>query len=273
MIRATAPVQVGRHSTRILELRRTVRGEDPRRTVVDGVRLVADLVHCGVQPIEIYTTAEHLPLLQAMPELRVLFERGTIFVADPNVLLRAAPTKHSKGLLAVMQVVERELPLTGVTVYLHEVQDPGNVGGIARSAAAFGATGVACSPGCANPFSPRAVRASAGHSLRIPVRANEALAPVADAVAAAGGEVAAALGSGGTPLALWRPRLPLLLVVGNEGQGLGADVLDRCSSTVTVPLAGGVESLNVTVAASLVLAHLAGLAGPPILVRQTGRSE
>jgi len=67
------------------------------------------------------------------------------------------------------------------------------------------------------------------------------------------------------PLGRWQPARPLLVVFGNEGQGLPQDVRESCDSVVSVPIAARVESLNVAVAAGIVLHALAGVAMPPIL--------
>jgi len=148
------------------------------------------------------------------------------------------------------------------------VQDPGNVGGVIRCAAAFGASGVACSPGCADPFSPRAVRASAGQALVFPVEAEAAFAPLADAVRRAGGEAFATASRAGVPLSRWRPRAPLLLALGNEGQGVSEEVMLCCAGQVSVPLRDGVDSLNIAATAAVILASLVGVAGSPILESQ-----
>jgi RNA methyltransferase, TrmH family len=154
-------------------------------------------------------------------------------------------------------------------LYLDRLQDPGNLGGVIRSAAALGASGIACSPGCADPFSPRAIRASAAQSLLLPVATEVAFRPLAAAFRKRGGEVAATAGTGGKPIAAWRPRLPLLLALGNEGAGLAEEILDGSDTRLTIPLSRNVESLNVAVAAGIILAA-AGLVGSPILVGEEG---
>jgi len=206
----------------------------------------------------LFTTPEHLEALAARGWLDAGERQRRVFLVDDATLARVAPTTTPQGLLAIVRVPHHRLEPTGVAVYLDRVQDPGNVGAVIRSAAAFGASGVACSPGCASPFSWRSLRASAGHALLLPVQAEAEFAPLADAFAAAGGELAAASGRGGTPLGRFLPRRPLLLVIGNEGQGVAPEIAARCDATVTIPLAGNVESLNVTVAASVILASLAG---------------
>jgi RNA methyltransferase, TrmH family len=144
------------------------------------------------------------------------------------------------------------------------VQDPGNVGAAIRCAAAFEASAVACSGGCADPFSPRSIRASAGHALRISVLTPATIDDAA-ALLGPGAHVVAAVGDGGTPLPHWRVRRPLLLVLGNEGHGLPETLLAQAAETVTIPLRGGVESLNVAVTAGILLAAAVGLAPSPIL--------
>jgi tRNA G18 (ribose-2'-O)-methylase SpoU len=133
------------------------------------------------------------------------------------------------------------------------VQDPANVGAIVRSAEAFGAAGVVLTPDCAWPFSPRALRASAGSALRVPVAAR---VPSAEAVAwarARGATLAGAEAHGGEPPESAARIRPLVLVLGSEGHGISAPVAAALDRRLTLPLAGRVESLNAAVAAGLLL--------------------
>jgi TrmH family RNA methyltransferase len=234
-------------------------------TVVDGFKLVEDLAASGVPVVELFTLEEHLDRLRSHPVLGRVLVAGRVSLLDPATMAHVAPTRQSQGLLAVVAVPGGRVRPEGVTVYLDRVQDPGNVGGVVRCAAALGAAGVACSPGCADPFSPRSLRASAGQSLLLTVQPDTDLMPLAEAFRRAGGEVVGTVGSGGLPLGEWRPHRPVLLVLGNEGQGLAEDVLGACTRLVTVPLAPAVESLNVAVTAGIILAVLSGVAGSPIL--------
>jgi TrmH family RNA methyltransferase len=247
----------GRHSAVLARLRRIARGAEPGLTAVDGATLVLDLLDRGVPVETLFTTTDHLVALADRGWLDAGDRQSRVYLVDDDTLAKVAPTTTPQGLLAVVRVPHHRLEAGGTAVYLDRVQDPGNVGAVIRSAAAFGASGVACSPGCASPFSWRSLRASAGHALLLPVQAEAEFAPLAAAFAAAGGEVTAASGHGGTPLGRWRPRRPLLLVVGNEGAGVAPEIVARCDSTVTIPVLATVESLNVTVAASVILASLA----------------
>jgi TrmH family RNA methyltransferase len=129
------------------------------------------------------------------------------------------------------------------SVYLHGVADPGNVGAIVRSAHALLEGTVVFGPDCADPFSPKAVRASMGSVFgQALVRASVARTPAPRvALVAHGGEGLDALGGAAT------------LCLGAEREGLSAEVLEVCDTAVTIPLrAGGAESLNVAAAAAIV---------------------
>ena|SRR5664280_153574 len=263
-----SPQLLGRHNPKVARLRRIIGRQEPELTAVDGLKLTLDLAAAGVPIVELFAVAEQLDALRASAALERVFQGGRAHVLDPATAAQIAPTRQTQGVLAVVAVPSARLAPTGVVVYLDRVQDPGNVGGVIRCAAAFGASGVACSPGCADPFSPRAVRASAGQALVFPVEAEAAFAPLADAVRRAGGEAFATASRAGVPLSRWRPRAPLLLALGNEGQGVSEEVMLRCAGQVSVPLRDGVDSLNIAATAAVILASLAGVARSPILESQ-----
>jgi RNA methyltransferase, TrmH family len=138
-------------------------------------------------------------------------------------------------------------------VYLHAVADPGNVGAIVRTAHALLDGTVVLGPGCADPFSPKAVRASMGAIFGQPLARGgvaETPAPRAALVAHGGGGPAALAGAA-------------TLCLGAEREGLPADVLAHCDSQVTIPLRpGGAESLNVAAAAAIACERISSLAMP-----------
>lgn len=127
-------------------------------------------------------------------------------------------------------------------VVLDRVQDPGNVGAIARTAAAAGAPALVALPGTADPYGPKAVRASAGNVFRLKV----ARAEWKDLQGLAGYGAAS---TGGAPLAETPIESAGMIVLGSEAHGLSRKDLEL----VTVPLTEGVESLNVAAAAALIL--------------------
>jgi|YNPBryunderm2012_1023409.scaffolds.fasta_scaffold04975_4 TrmH family RNA methyltransferase len=266
---ASTPVRVpllGKHSPRLAEVRDIVRRGRPGTAIADGAKLVLDVIGAGVPPQLVLLTHARLSLLAECAPLAALAAAGQVFTVSDDAMERIAPSRHPQGVLAVFPVPARPIPLDqGTVLYLHRVQDPANVGAIVRCAAALGAAGVACSPGCADPFSPRATRAAAGQTLLFPITTEADFSTLAASIRAHRGGIVALVGSGGIPLAAWRPSRPLLLALGNEGSGLAGALLDMCDATLTIPLQRGVESLNVAVAAGIALAALAGLAPSPIL--------
>jgi len=138
-------------------------------------------------------------------------------------------------------------------LYLHGVGDPGNVGTIIRTVHALLDGPVVLGPGCADPFSPKAVRASMGSIFGQPVARAEIAATPAPRVAlvAHGGEGPAALAGAAT------------LCLGAEREGLPQEVLAECETKVTVPLRpGGAESLNVAAVAAICAERISSLAMP-----------
>jgi TrmH family RNA methyltransferase len=143
------------------------------------------------------------------------------------------------------------LQFSAPCVYLHGVGDPGNVGTIVRTADALIDGPVVLGPDCADPFSPKAVRASMGSIFnQPPLRADVSATPEPRAALVAhGGDVLEALDGAAT------------LCLGAEREGLPADVLDACAVKATIPLRpGGAESLNVAAAAAIAAQRLSSLA-------------
>lgn len=248
--------RVGRHSERVKALRRTIRQRPAGVVVVDGLRLVRDLVRWEVPLRELYLQASAVDELAS--QLAAAAGRG--FVLDDELFAAVAPTRSPQGVLAVVD--EPRWPPwrghEGLALWLDGVQDPGNVGAVVRAAAGLGAAAVLLGPGCADPFGPAAVRGAAGACFRIPVEREVTAARAAARVRERGGEVWAT-GPGGRPVADWSPRRPAVLMLGAEGRGLSREAFDHADGTVTIPLQRDVESLNLAVAAGVLLSRERGL--------------
>jgi TrmH family RNA methyltransferase len=181
-------------------------------------------------------------------------------VVKEDLLDSLADSDAPRGVLAVANLrrpalAEVLFPADSSWLFLDTVQDPGNVGALARVAEGLGATGVLLSPGCADPNHPRALRGSAGSLLRI------AAVPGVTAVAAKGWSrsstwIGLDAHDGATSWRALAVARPFVLALGAEGPGLGETTRAQLDRTVTIPLAGRLESLNVAVAAALVLAEL-----------------
>jgi TrmH family RNA methyltransferase len=160
------------------------------------------------------------------------------------VALARRPVEGTSGMFS------RGTPLVVIAV---DVQDPGNFGALLRSAEAGGATGVIATESGADPFGWKALRGAMGSAFRLPVaRVSDGAAAVALA-RSHGLRVAAAIGRGGTPMSDADLTGPLALVVGGEGSGLLEALVTAADARITIPMTPPVESLNVSVAAALLV--------------------
>jgi TrmH family RNA methyltransferase len=173
------------------------------------------------------------------------------------VLEKLADTRTPQHLLAVAR--RRDVPIedllgrTGPVVFLFGLQDPGNLGAVVRVAEATGCAGVAAAAGSADFFHPRAVRASAGSVLRIPVSGRVSFEPFARDAREAGRALCGAVSQGGDdPFSVPLPPASVL-VIGSEGSGLPAGAYRYLDRRLTIPMRPPVDSLNAAVAAALVL--------------------
>jgi tRNA G18 (ribose-2'-O)-methylase SpoU len=183
------------------------------------------------------------------------FHRGCLAIADER-----APATLDDVLAA---------PADGpaLVVALERVSDPDNVGSIVRSAEAFGADGVLLSPGCGDALAPKALRASMGAALALPVVRVEDWAAALDRTAGAGHELVALTPDGAVDVAALGATTPapprLTLVCGSEHDGVAPATRARAACTLRVELVPGVDSLNVAVAAAIALHRLRPHPGGP----------
>ena len=240
---------------------------------VEGARLVEAALRSGVEIVALLASEagqRHLERMAVLipPEARVLRTTDRLFA-------QVAATEAPQGIAALVRpraaVLDDLVRGLALVVVLAGVQDPGNVGALVRTAEAFGATGLAAcaegAAGTANPFGPKALRASAGSALRLPILRGVS-APVLLAQLRLLGVRAYAACPEGTAdpsaaqkrvLAPWEAdwRAPAALLIGNEGAGLSAELVRSADAAVRVPQVaageGRIESLNAGIAGSILL--------------------
>ena len=256
--------------------RAALRGTGPAQDEplgVEGPKLIEDAVRSGLVTEALLVSdsgvRELERILAAATQTEAGIPRSRVLHTTDKLFASVAGTEAPQGVAALFhqRAWEFEHLLRGpgpmrqtapLVVVLAGVQDPGNVGTIVRSAEAFGATGVVAARGTADPWSPKALRASAGSALRLPVLRGMAV-PVLLAqlkmarvkIFAAG----AALHSGASEINELSADLrdPAAIFIGSEGAGLPPEVFHAADATISIPMSEAVESLNAGVAASLVL--------------------
>jgi len=235
------------------EMRRLHRARhrrEERLTLVEGPELVAAAVEAGADVRWICAQAEDA----AGIELARASEIDLVLVSDA-VLGGAAPTSTPRGPLAVVGIPSPGPLRRHDTLVLWQVTDPGNVGTLVRSAAAFGYD-VATTPGSADLWSPKVLRAAAGAHFVVGSIARLGEEPLAELRHAGLVPVAAVPTSGPGPAGI--PAAPIALLIGNEAHGLPHNIAESAERRLTLAMPGGAESLNAAVAGSIAMYLLAG---------------
>jgi len=204
--------------------------EHAGEVVVEGPKQVDDAIRSGWKPITVV---------------------GRDLQFNDALVKALSDTKTSQGVMALFErpqhtlgdVLER---IDTVAVALDGVQDPGNVGTIVRLAAAFDASGVILLPGCADAYSPKAIRASAGAALTVPVAS-----ATYEHLSAANATLLYADGHGD---AIAPPARNAIIVFGSEGSGV-SDAIRRAGRPIAISISDRVESLNVAAAAAILLSR------------------
>lgn len=247
-------VITSRSNSLIVQIRKLNASKAARREqalfVCDGPKLLGEALAWGAEVTAVLSTRGRT--LEPVP--------GARMIEVPEDLLKSLSTTETpQGVLFLCRLPELRPPESipgGRYLVLDGVQDPGNVGTIWRTADAFGADGLFLLPGCADPYSPKVVRASMGACFRLPVWE------------ASRESISAALGGAGLPLyaAALREdtedvrRMDLsrcAVVIGSEGRGVSPETLALCGGSLKIPMRARCESLNAAVAAVVVLWEMA----------------
>ena len=241
---------------RLRELRESARAGET--CLLEGPLLVLEAVAAGLRIVEAAAgpRAERTPAGRAA--LAALAAEGVPSRrVHEDVLASLSEAETSQGLLAIAQRPRFEgerlfagVPLVVVAV---DVQNPGNLGSLLRTAEAAGATGALLVGATADAFSWKALRGSMGSAFRLPHLRERSLLAALDRLEARGLRLAATVARGGTPYDRADLREPLALLLGNEGKGLPDEAEARASLRLSIPVSPPVESLNVGVAAGIVL--------------------
>jgi RNA methyltransferase, TrmH family len=242
------------------DLKRRKSREQHSLFVAEGVRSVEELLRSSLE-VRGVLTAPQLDGAQRGAELRALIsERGLETTSVGEAEFRsAAETESPQGVLAIAKIPGHSFPdlATGShlrLLVLDAVQDPGNVGTILRTAAALGADATVALPGTVDLWNAKVVRSSMGASFHH--RAfHSTVAELLEFLASQSVELWGA-DTGGDPVDAVTPPDRLALAVGNEGAGLSSSIRERVARLVSLPIAGSVESLNVSVAAGILLYQL-----------------
>lgn len=227
--------------------------------VAEGVRAVEELLASPLKVVGMLATAE-ASTNERVIEVRAAIEDRSIELAQVSErdFLSASDTETPQGILAVAEIPERSLSSVTLAersrvLVLDAIQDPGNVGTILRTAAAFDVVATVAMPGTVDLWNAKVVRSAMGALFRH--HALQASWNELDTFLAGNGVVFWGADAAGERIGDRSAPPKLAIVVGNEGSGLTGDARSRVAHTVSISTTSTVESLNVAVAAGILLHH------------------
>jgi TrmH family RNA methyltransferase len=267
-----------RQNARVKELRRAFAEAIPNaegEVAVEGMHIVEEAIRSGLRFSTVFFSESAKERThRVLPQLPVQTE--TLLLPD-EVFASAVPSETPQGVAALLRVRSFTLGevFTSTATLLMAIaglQDPGNLGTIARSAEAFGVTGLLLGERTVSPWNWKAVRASAGSLFRLPV-VRLKLEDELPEIKARGVRVLATSSHKGTAIADADLRIPLALIVGSEGKGVPKEVLAQADAVIAVPHSPRVESLNAGIAASIMLYEVARQRRTAISPRRPGEDS
>ena len=227
---------------------------------VEGLRLCGEAIRCGLSIPQLFLTSEAQRRYgEALKPLLEAAERVFYLSDDLGALM--GDTKTPQGVFAVCRMPKQDsvtLDPQGRYLLLENIQDPGNLGTMIRTADAFGITALVLSAGCTDSYAPRVLRAAMGSAFRLPLLVDQDLGMVVAQMRSANIAVyAATLNPDSVPV--WDlPKNGVAVAVGNEGNGVTPELIAQCEASVHIPMKGEAESLNAATAAAILLWEISG---------------
>jgi len=223
-------------------------------TLIENFKFIKDIIHLSKYPKFILLTENRLKELQEFLPKQL---EGTIIITSKRVI------KYFSELITDQEIIaffEPEIKLfniediekNGRYIFLYEIQDPGNVGTIIRTAAALNLNGIIITQGCANPFSLKAARSSVGACFFIDIFKIINYQEGLQALKKAGFTLIATTQRGKILYYEIQYNFPFILILGNEGSGLPDAILDYADYQISIPMSK-IESLNVACCSSIIL--------------------
>ncbi len=220
---------------------------------VEGIKSVRDALNSSREVTAIYVSRAFFE-----NESFAYPENIPLFKVNDNVFANMCDTKAPQGILAVLKIEENDgfkADLSKPYIYCDGVNDPGNMGTIIRTADAAGFGGVLLSPGCVDLYSPKTVRSSMGSFFNINIITDVAYTKLREYKDGGFRLIGGALGENTVDYRDADMKKPTIIIVGNEANGISDEVKEMCGC-VKIPILGKAESLNVGVAAAILMYEL-----------------
>lgn len=246
-----------RDNSRLIAARKVRDGRDRKRIFIEGKRLAEEAFRSGVEIDECFVAADFAD----RELLRTSLERSNAFAELPaRIFQTLADTKVPQGIILIAKrpgtgkdLIKIDRTALPVVILLHEINNPSNLGAVLRTAEAAGVSGVIISQNSADVFSPKALRAAMGASLRIPIWDDVKFVTAIEWARKMKLIVAATDTKPRESYTSFDWREPRLLIFGSEAHGLNEDQLSCVDERMSIPMEDPVESLNLAVSVGIIL--------------------
>lgn len=225
---------------------------------IEGARLCADALRSNVSLQAVLYTSSALAAYGNVVE-PLLAAADTAVEISPELSRYMGDTMNPQGVFCIAKMLDNSLIIDKINIIgtysaLEDIQDPGNMGTIIRTAEALGLDGILLSDGCCDIYNPKVLRASMGGVFRMPLMRVGDMAETVVALQEKGlTAFACVVDSSATPITSANMGKGAVALIGNEGNGLRAETVAACKHSVTIPMAGRAESLNASMAAGIIL--------------------
>lgn len=227
-----------------------------RQFVLEGYRLVSDAVHFSRKLTHLFVTEEAWERYQeGFGCLAADLRETKLLLISNELAMEMAETEHPQGVFAICEMPVGSFPVIPNATYLvlYQIQDPGNMGMLLRTAAAMGIYGVICCQSC-DLYSPKVVRATMGALFHVNVMQIHHAEAVLEALHAAKIlSCASVVRQDAEPVGVCELGDGCAVWIGNEGNGLPKAIVQQCDRRITIPMKGYMESLNAAMAAGIMM--------------------
>jgi len=252
-----------RDNERLKFARRVRDGKEPRFILIEGPRLAEEALSSGIGIRSVFVTDDFISN-KALGKLDTNLNArvAEAFAVSESNLGSISDAKTPQGITLIgyrpndrdlAEVFDHSDPDLSILIFLSQVNNPSNLGAVIRTAEASGARGVITSNKSADPYSPKAIRASAGSVFRMPVVSDVETANCVEEARRAGMKIVAIDAKGTLRHTNVDWKTPTMLIFGSEAFGLSDELIEKVDSVVRIDMASPVESLNLAVSAGIVL--------------------
>lgn len=221
--------------------------------LIEGFRFIEEAIKSDYNVEKMFIDEDVLEKCYEFDILNNIDDGIEIYIVNKLIINLLSDTENSQGIIAIVKDKIKEVSREdGFYIFVDKVQDPGNLGTIIRSADASGAKGVILNNGTVDLYNEKTLRSTMGSIFKLPVILDKNLAILKELKANGFKVIGSSLNTNDNFFDI-NLKNKIIIVVGNEGRGMSSEIEELCDNLVKIPMPGNAESLNVAIAASVMM--------------------